>query len=119
MALGWKPCRQTSRTISRLSVEGRTLAGSLGGPPFPGHPIPDFIPTLPPFPSGNPNPSGTIPTVAPNPQILVGGQRGTVPFPFPGHNTITTQPTVGTQLPGGTIPTVGGCNKQHTLVNKI
>jgi hypothetical protein len=31
-----------------------------------------------------------------------------VPFPFPGHNTVTTQPTVGTQLPGGTIPTVGG-----------
>ena len=47
----------------------QTSAGSPGGPPFPGHPIPGFIPTLPQFPSGNPNPSGTIPTVAPNPQI--------------------------------------------------
>jgi hypothetical protein len=83
----------------------QTPAGSPGGPPFPGHPIPGFIPTLPQFPSGNPNPSGTIPTVAPNLQIPVGGQGGTVPFPFPGHNTVTTQPTVGTQLPGGTIPT--------------
>jgi hypothetical protein len=72
--------------------------------------IPAFIPTLPPFPSGNPNPSGTIPTIAQNPQIHVGGQAGTVPFPFPGHNTVTTQPTVGTQLPGGTIPTIGGPN---------
>jgi hypothetical protein len=86
----------------------QTPAGSLGGPPFPGHPIPEFIPTLPQFPTGNPNPSGTIPTVAPNLQILVGGQSGTVPFPFPGHNAVTTQPMVGTQLPGGTIPTVGG-----------
>jgi hypothetical protein len=86
----------------------QTPANSPGGPPFPGHPIPGFIPTLPQFPSSNPNPSGTIPTVAPNPQIPVGGQGGTVPFPFPGHNTVTTQPTVGTQLPGGTIPTVGG-----------
>jgi hypothetical protein len=86
----------------------QTPAGSLGGPPFPGHPIPGFIPTLPQFPSGNPNPSSTIPTVAPNPQIPVGGQGGTVPFSFPGHNTVTTQPTVGTQLLGGTIPTVGG-----------
>jgi hypothetical protein len=86
----------------------QTPAGSPGGPPFPGHPIPGFIPTLPQFPSGNPNPSGTIPTIAPNLQILVGGQGSTVPFPFPRHNTVTTQPTVGTQLPGGTIPTVGG-----------
>jgi hypothetical protein len=51
----------------------QTPVGSPGGPPFPGHPIPGFIPTLPQFPSGNPNPSGTIPTVAPNPQIPVGG----------------------------------------------
>jgi hypothetical protein len=78
----------------------QTPVGSLG--------IPRFIPTLPPFPSGNPNPSGTIPTVAPNLQIHVGGQGGTVHFPFPGHNPVTTQPPVGTQLPGGTIPTIGG-----------
>jgi hypothetical protein len=70
--------------------------------------IPAFISTLPLFLSGNPNPSGTIPTVAPNPQIPVGGQSGTVPFPFPGHNTVTTQPPVGTQILGGTIPTIGG-----------
>jgi hypothetical protein len=86
----------------------QTPAGSPGGPPFPGHPIPGFIPTLPQFPTGNPNTSSTIPTVAPNLHIPVGGQGSTVPFPFPGHNTVTTQPTVGTQLPGGTIPTVGG-----------
>jgi hypothetical protein len=44
----------------------QTPASSPGGPPFPRHPIPGFILTLPHFPSGNPNPSGTIPTVAPN-----------------------------------------------------
>jgi hypothetical protein len=86
----------------------QTPAGYPGGPPFPGYEVPHFIPTLPLFPSGNPNPTGTIPTVAPNPQIPVGGQGGTVPFPFPRHNTVTTQPTVGTQLSGGTLPTVGG-----------
>jgi hypothetical protein len=41
-------------------------------------------------------------------QIPVGGQSGTIPFLFPGLNTVTTQPTVGTQLPGVTIPTIGG-----------
>jgi hypothetical protein len=41
-------------------------------------------------------------------QIPVGGQGSMVPCPFPGHITVTTQPSVGTQLPGGTIPTVGG-----------
>jgi hypothetical protein len=70
--------------------------------------IPIFFPTLPPFPYGNPNPSGTILTITPNPQIPVGGQSGMVPFPFPRHNTVTTQPMVGTQIPGGTIPTIGG-----------
>jgi hypothetical protein len=50
-----------------------TPFGTPGGPSIHGHPIPGFIPTLPQFPSGNPNPSGTIPTVAPNLQIPVGG----------------------------------------------
>jgi hypothetical protein len=86
----------------------QTPASSPGGPPFPGHLIPSFIPTLPQFPTGNPNTSSTIPTVAPNLHIPVSGQGGMVPFPFPRHNTVTTQHTVGIQLPGGTIPTVGG-----------
>jgi hypothetical protein len=86
----------------------QTPAGSPGGPQFPGHPIPGFIPTLPQFPTGNPNTSSTIPTVAPNLHNPVGGQGSTFPFPFPGHNTVTTQPTVGTQLPGGTVPLIGG-----------
>jgi hypothetical protein len=86
----------------------QTPVGYPGGPPFSGYKVPHFIPTLPPFPSGNPNPSGTIPTVAPNTQILVGGQGVIVPFPFPRQNIVTTQPTVGTQLPGGAVPTVGG-----------
>ena len=90
----------------------QTPAGSLGGPQFPGLSIPGFVPTLPPqsFPPGNFNPSGTIPTVAPNVQIPVGGHSGTVlfPFPFPRQNTMTTQPTVGTQILGGTIPLIGG-----------
>jgi hypothetical protein len=88
----------------------QTLAGSPSGPQFPGHPIPGFIPTLPPFPPGNPNISSTISTIAPNVQILVGGQSGTFlfPFPFPRQNTVTTQPTVGTQLPGGTVLLIGG-----------
>ena len=51
----------------------QTPAGSPGGPPFPGFEVPHFISTLPPLPSGNPNPSGTIPTVATNLQIPVGG----------------------------------------------
>jgi hypothetical protein len=83
----------------------QTPAGSPGGPQFPGHPIPGFIPTLPQFPTGNPNPGSIIPTVSPNVQVPVGGQGST--FPFPGHTTTTAQPTVGIQLPGGTIPLVG------------
>jgi hypothetical protein len=86
----------------------QTPASSLGGPPFPGHPIPGFIPTLPQFPSGNPNPSGTIPTIAPNLQVPVGGHGGTFPFPLTGHNLIPTQPWIGTQLLFGTLPAVGG-----------
>jgi hypothetical protein len=53
----------------------QTPVGSPGGPQFPGHPIPGFIPTLPPFPPGNTNPGGIIPTVAPNLHNPVGGQR--------------------------------------------
>jgi hypothetical protein len=86
----------------------QTPAGSPGGPQFPGHPIPGFIPTLPHFPIGNPNASSTIPTIAPNLHNPVGGQGSTFPFPFPRHNIVTTQPTVGTQLPGGTVPLIGG-----------
>jgi hypothetical protein len=86
----------------------QTPASSPGGPQFPGHPIPGFIPTLPQFPTGNPNTSSTIPTVSPSLHNPVGGQGSTFPFPFPGHNTVTTQPTVGTQLLGGTFPLIGG-----------
>jgi hypothetical protein len=84
----------------------QTPAGSPGGPQFPGHPIPNFIPTLPLFPPGNPNISSIIPTIAPNLHNPFGGKGST--FPFSGHNTVTTQPTVGTQLPGGTVPLNGG-----------
>jgi hypothetical protein len=83
----------------------QTPAGSLGGPQFPGHPIPSFIPTLPQFPTGNPNVGRIIPTIAPNLQVPIGGQGST--FPFPGYTATTTQPTIGIQLPGGTIPLVG------------
>jgi hypothetical protein len=86
----------------------QTPAGSPGGLPPSGHPIPGFILTLPQFPFGNPNPSGTIPTVALNLQIPIGGQGGMIPFPPPGHNPLTTQPTIGTQLLVGTPPTIGG-----------
>jgi len=44
----------------------QTPVGSPSGPLFLGHPILGFILTLSQFPSSNPNPSGTIPTVAPN-----------------------------------------------------
>jgi hypothetical protein len=84
----------------------QTPAGSPSGPQFPGHPIPGFIPTLPQFPTGNVNPSGTIPTVAPTVQIPVGGLSGTVPFP--GQTIVTTQPPVVTQFPGGNVPLMGG-----------
>jgi hypothetical protein len=92
----------------------QTPAGSPSGPQFPGHSIPGFVPTLPPqfFPPGNlnPNPSGTIPTVAPNLQFPVGGQGSMVLFPYPSpeQNTVTTQPVVGTHLLGGTVPLMGG-----------
>jgi hypothetical protein len=86
----------------------QTPTGTLGGPSFHGHPIPGFIPTLPQFPSGNPHPSGTIPSIAPNLQIPIGGQGGMIQFPLTGHNPITMQPTIGTQLPVGTPPTIGG-----------
>ena len=61
----------------------QTPSGTPGAPFFHGHPIPGFIPTLPQFPFGNPNPSGTIPTIAPSLQIPVGGQGGTIPFSPP------------------------------------
>jgi hypothetical protein len=60
----------------------QTPAGSPGGPQFPGHPIPGFIPTLPQFPTGNPNAGSIIPTIAPNVQVPVGGQGSTFPFPL-------------------------------------
>jgi hypothetical protein len=75
-------------------------AGSPSGPHFPGHPIPGFIPTLPPFPPGNPNTGSIISTVAPNLHNPVGGQGSTFPLHFPRHTVVTTQPTVGTQLLG-------------------
>jgi hypothetical protein len=83
----------------------QTPASSPGGPQFLGHPIPGFIPTLPQFPTGNPNAGSIIPTVAPNIQVPVGGQGST--FPFPEHTATIVQPTVGIQPPGGTIPLVG------------
>jgi hypothetical protein len=66
------------------------------------------ISNIPQFPSGNPNPSGIIPSVAPNLQSPVGGQGGTTQFPHARHNPITTQPTIGTQLPFGTPPMIRG-----------
>ena len=83
----------------------QTPAGSPGGPQFPGNPIPGFIPTLPQFPTGNLTASSIILTVASNVQVPVGGQSST--FPFPGHTATIAQPTVGIQLPGGSIPLVG------------
>jgi hypothetical protein len=83
----------------------QTPAGSPGGPQFPGHPIPDFIPMLPQFPTSNPNDGSIIPTIAPNLQVPFGGQGST--FPFPGHTATVAQPIVGVQLPGGTIPLAG------------
>jgi hypothetical protein len=94
----------------------QTPSSSPGGPSFPRHPIPDFIPTLPQFPSGrpflsstgNPNPSGTIPSITPNLQIPVGGQGGIIQLPLTRHIPITTQPSIGKQLLVGTPPTIGG-----------
>jgi hypothetical protein len=90
------------------STPPQTPAGSPGGPQFPGHPIPGFMPTLPQFSAGIVNPSGTLPPVAPNVQFPVVGQSST--FPFPGQTIVTTQPPVGTQFPGGSIPLMGGPN---------
>ena len=90
------------------STPPQTPVGSPGGPQFPGHPIPGFIPTLPQFSAGLVNPSGTLPPVAPNVQFPVVGQSST--FPFPGQTVVTTQPPVGTQFPGGSIPLMGGPN---------
>jgi hypothetical protein len=84
----------------------QTPSGTPGGPS--GHPIPGFILTLPQFPSGNPNPSGTIPSITPNFQIPVGGLGGTFQPPLTGHVLVTTQPSIGTQPPIGIPPTIGG-----------
>jgi hypothetical protein len=94
----------------------QTPSVSPSGPSFLGHPIPGFIPTLPQFPSGrpflsstgNPNPSGTIPSITPNLYIPVGGQGGTIQLPLTRYIPITTQPSIGTQLPVGTPPMIGG-----------
>jgi hypothetical protein len=84
----------------------QTPSSTPGGPS--GHPIPSFIPTLPQFPSGNPNPSGTILSITPNLQIPVGGQGGTIQLPIIGHFPNTTQPSFATQHLVGTPPTIGG-----------
>jgi hypothetical protein len=76
----------------------QTPSSTPGGP---GHPIPGFILTLPQFPFGNPNPSGTISSITPNLQTLVGGKGGTIQLPFTRHIPLTTQPLIGTQLPVG------------------
>jgi hypothetical protein len=86
----------------------QTPVGSPGGPSFPGHPIPSFILTLPQFPSGNPNPSGTILSITPNSQTLVGGQGGTLQFPLTRQFPNTTQPSLATQHPVGTPRMIGG-----------
>jgi hypothetical protein len=86
----------------------QTSAGSPGGPSFPRHPIPDFIPTLPQFPFGIPNPSGTIPSITSNLQIPIGGQGGTTQLPLTRNIPITTQPLIGTQFLVGTPPSIGG-----------
>jgi hypothetical protein len=85
-----------------LNASNPTPPQTPAGSPGPGHPIPGFILMLPQFPSANLNPSGTIPPVAPNLHIPVGGQGGMIPFPLPGHNPIAAQVPVGTQS------TIGG-----------
>jgi hypothetical protein len=86
----------------------QTPSGSPGGLPFLGHPIPGFILTLPQFPSGIPNPNGTVPSITSNLQVPIGGQGGTTQLPLTGHNPLTTQPMIGTQLLVGTPPMIGG-----------
>jgi hypothetical protein len=91
-------------------------SSSPGGPSFPGHPIPGFISILPQFPSrrpflsstGNPNPSGIIPSITPNLQIPIGGQGGMIQLPLTENLLITTQPLIGIQILVGTPPTIGG-----------
>jgi hypothetical protein len=86
----------------------QTPSGTPGGPSLLGHPIPSFILTLPQFPSRNPNPSGTIPSITPNLQTPVGGQDGTLQLPLTGQFPNTTQPLLAAQHPVGTPPTKGG-----------
>jgi hypothetical protein len=84
----------------------QTPSGSPSGPSCSGHFLPGFVPTLPQFhfggPSssstGNPNPSGTIPSFTPSYQFLVGGQvpQGSI-----------TQPPLSWQMPIGTLPSIG------------
>jgi hypothetical protein len=58
----------------------QTPASTPGGSSFHGYLILSFIPTLPQFPSGNPNPNGTISSITPNLHIPVGGPGGTIPL---------------------------------------
>jgi hypothetical protein len=64
-----------------IPTPAQTPSRSPSGPSSSGHFLPGFVPTLPQFPfggppsssTGNPNPSGTIPSFTPTYQFLVGG----------------------------------------------
>jgi hypothetical protein len=84
----------------------QTPSSSPSGPSSSGHFILDFVPTLPQFPfggpssssTGNPNPSGTIPSFTPNYQIPIGGEF---------HQGSITQPPLSWKIPIGTLSPIG------------
>jgi hypothetical protein len=81
-------------------------SSSPSGPSSSGHFLPSFVSTLPQFsfggPSssstGNPNPSGAIPSFTPNYQFSVGGQF---------HQGGMTQPALSGKIPFGSQPPIG------------
>jgi hypothetical protein len=91
---------------STIPTPAQTPSGSPSGPSSSGHFLPGFVPTLPQFPfggpssssTGNPNPSGAIPSFTPAYQLLVGGQS---------HQGNVTQPPLNWQIPIGTLPSIG------------
>jgi hypothetical protein len=89
-----------------IPTPAQTPSRSPSGPSSSGHFLPGFVPTLPQFPfgglssssTGNPNPSGTIPSFTPTYQFLVSGQS---------HQGSITQPPLSWQIPLGTQPPIG------------
>jgi hypothetical protein len=89
-----------------IPTPAQTPSDSPSGPSSSGHFLPSFVLTLPQFPfggpsmssTGNPNPSGAIPSFTPTYQLPVDGES---------HQSSITQPPLSWKIPIGTLPSIG------------